>query len=102
MENYEQMLADIQHTTDQIKALQETLRSQYVHAVEEVMSGRLTDKKQIDRLNADLIDLGDDIRFYELSRKLWAAIYRNCPQFIPKGVKGMYRWASVSLQKEGE
>ena len=102
MENYEQMLADIQHTTDQIKVLQETLRSQYAHAVEEVMAGRLTDEKQINRLNTDLVDLGDDIRFYELSRKLWAAIYRNCPQLTPKGAKAMYRWASVSLQKEGE
>lgn len=102
MENYEQMLADIQHTTDQIKTLQETLRSQYAHAVEEVMAGRLTDEKQINRLNTDLIDLGDDIRFYELSRRLWAAIYRNCPQIVHKGLKAMYRWASVSLQKEGE
>ena len=80
--------------------LQETLRSQYANAVEEVMAGRLTDEKQIDHLNADLIDLGDDIRFYELSKRLWAAIYRNYPQIIPHGFKGMYRWASDSLQKE--
>ena len=53
-------------------------------------------------MNADLIDLGDDPRFYALSKRLWAAIYRNYPQLIPKGFKGMYRWASDSLQKEGE
>ena len=102
MGNYEKMLADIRHTTDQIKTLQEALRSKYAHAVEEVMAGRLTDEKQIDRLNADLIDLGDDIRFYELSKRLWAAIYRNCPQLIPKHSIAWYRWASDSLQKEGE
>lgn len=100
MENYEQMMADIQRTTDQITALQETLRSQFANAVEEVMAGRLADEKQIDRLNADLIDLGDDIRFYELSKRLWAAIYRNHPQLIQKGFKGMYRWADAELQKE--
>ena len=44
--------------------------TQYSHAVDEVISGRLTGEKQIEHILDGIIDFGDDLRFLELSKRL--------------------------------
>lgn len=45
MENYEKLIAEIDEVVKQIKGLYDLAYTQYSHAVDEVISGRLTDEK---------------------------------------------------------
>ena len=68
MENYEKLIAEIDEVVKQIKGLYDLAYTQYSHAVDEVISGRLTDEKQIEHILDGIIDFGDDLRFLELSK----------------------------------
>ena len=59
-------------------------------AVDEVLSGQLTDEAQIDRLLDRVIDFGDDARFRELSKQLCRYIYYHYPKLIG-GFPSMFR-----------
>ena len=100
MEDYEKLLNDIRKNTEKIAELDETLYTLYAHAVKEAMAGRLTDEESINCINDGLIDLGRDRRYFELSKKMWACIYRQHPQLIPKGFNSIYRLASIYLEEE--
>ena len=50
MENYEKLIAEIDEVVKRIKGLYDLAYTQYSHAVDEVISGRLTDEKQIDHI----------------------------------------------------
>ena len=68
MENYETLIAEIDEVVKRIKGLYDLAYTQYSHAVDEVISGRLTDEKQIEHILDGIIDFGDDLRFLELSK----------------------------------
>ena len=70
MENYEKLIAEIDEVVKQIKGLYDLVYTQYSHAVDEVISGCLTDEKQIEHILDGIIDFGDDLRFLELSKRL--------------------------------
>ena len=70
MENYEKLIAEIDEVVKRIKGLYDLAYSQYSHAVDEVISGRLTGEKQIEHILDGIIDFGDDLRFLELSKRL--------------------------------
>lgn len=48
MENYEKLIAEIDEIVKRIKGLYDLAYTQYSHAVDEVISGLLTDEKQIE------------------------------------------------------
>ena len=60
MENYEKLIAEIDEVVKRIKGLYDLAYTQYSHAVDEVISGRLTDEKQIEHILDGIIDFGDD------------------------------------------
>lgn len=90
MENYEKFIAEIDEVVKQIKGLYDLAYTQYSHAVDEVISGRLTDEKQIEHILDGIIDFGDDLRFLELSKRLCRHIYYEYPQLVGSFVH-MYR-----------
>ena len=96
MENYEKLIAEIDEVVKRIKGLYDLAYTQYSHAVDEVISGRLTDEKQIEHI---IIDLGDDLRFWELSKRLCRHIYYEYPQLVGSFVH-MYR--ALFEEKEDE
>ena len=79
MENYEKLIAEIDEIVKRIKGLYDLAYTQYSHAVDEVISGRLTDEKQIEHILDGIIDFGDDLRFLELSKRLCRHIYYEYP-----------------------
>lgn len=95
MENYEKFIAEIDEVVKQIKGLY----TQYSHAVDEVISGRLTDEKQIEHILDGIIDFGDDLRFLELSKRLCRHIYYEYPQLVGSFVH-MFR--ALFEEKEDE
>ena len=90
MENYEKLIAEIDEIVKRIKWLYDLAYTQYSHAVDEVISGRLTDEKQIEHILDGIIDFGDDLRFLELSKRLCRNIYYEYPQLVG-GFVHMYR-----------
>ena len=90
MENYEKLIAEIDEIVKRIKGLYDLAYTQYSHAVDEVISGRLTDEKQIEHILDGIIDFGDDLRFLELSKRLCRHIYYEYPQLVGSFVH-MYR-----------
>jgi len=90
MENYETLIAEIDEVVKRIKGLYDLAYTQYSHAVDEVISGRLTDEKQIEHILDGIIDFGDDLRFLELSKRLCRHIYYEYPQLVGSFVH-MYR-----------
>ena len=59
MENYEKLIAEIDEVVKRIKGLYDLAYTQYSHAVDEVILGRLTDEKQIEHILDGIIDFGD-------------------------------------------
>ncbi len=100
MENYDELLDDIRQTDSRIKELQDVSLAQYAHAVDEILAGRLTDEKQIKMIDERLIDRGDDVRFWELSKKLIPYICRHYPQLVQGGFGARY-WMSCADESEG-
>lgn len=99
MENYEKFIAEIDEVVKQIKGLYDLAYTQYSHAVDEVIPGRLTDEKQIEHILDGIIDFGDDLRFLELSKRLCRHIYYEYPQLVG-GFVHMYR--ALFEEKEDE
>ena len=99
MENYEKLIAEIDEVVKRIKRLYDLAYTQYSHAVDEVISGRLTDEKQIEHILDGIIDFGDDLRFLELSKRLCCHIYYEYPQLVGSFVH-MYR--ALFEEKEDE
>ena len=82
MENYEKLIAEIDEVVKRIKGLYDLAYMQYSHAVDEVISGHLTNEKQIEHILDGIIDFGDDLRFLELSKGLCRHIYYEYPQLV--------------------
>ena len=64
-----------------------------------MISGRLTDEKQIEHILDGIIDFGDDLRFLELSKRLCRHIYYENPQLVGSFVH-MFR--ALFEEKEDE
>lgn len=90
MENYDKLLENIEDIVGHISELYDLAFTQYSHAVDEVLAGRLTDEKQIEHILDGIIDFGDDLRFLDLSKKLCRHIYHQYPQLVGNFVH-MYR-----------
>ena len=99
MENYEKLVAEIDEIVKQIKGLYDLAYTQYSHAVDESISGRLTAEKQIEHILDGIIDFGDDLRFLELSKRLCRHIFYEYPQLVGSFVH-MYR--ALFEEKEDE
>ena len=82
MDDYEKLLETIKGTVGEIRKLNDLAYCQYSSAVDEVLAGRLTDEKQIERILDGIIDFGDDERFLKLSKKLCRHIYYKYPQIV--------------------
>lgn len=82
MENYEKLLEDIRGTVEQINSLYDLAYKQYSQVVDDILSGRFADEKQIEHILDGIIDFGDDLRFLELSKKLCRHIYYQYPQLV--------------------
>ena len=77
---------DLSARIEEIAAQCESAKAQVYElckqAVDEVLTGQLTDEAQIDRLLDRVIEFGDDARFRELSKQLCRHIYHHYPKLI--------------------
>lgn len=99
MENYEKLIAEIDEVVKRIKGLYDLAYTQYSHAVDEVISGRLTDENRSSIFSMASLTFGDDLRFLELSKRLCRHIYYEYPQLVGSFVH-MYR--ALFEEKEDE
>ena len=68
MENYEKLIAEIDEVVKQIKGLYDLAYTQYSHAVDEVISGRLTDEKPVSYTH---LTSGSQKKFMTVLRSFW-------------------------------
>lgn len=84
------LLARIEESAAQYESAKTRVYELCKQAVDEVLTGQLTDEAQIDRLLDRVIEFGDDARFRELSKQLCRYIYYHYPKLIG-GFPSMFR-----------
>ena len=67
--------AAIGEIVQEISLLTDTAYQQYSRLVEQVLSGRITEEREIERIMDGLVDFGDDPRLLELYKTLCRHIY---------------------------
>ena len=55
---------------------------QYSRLVEQVLNGRITEEREIERIMDGLVDFGDDPRLFELYKILCRHIYYKHPALV--------------------
>ena len=95
--NMERLISEIDQTVMKLKELHDQAFDLYSQAVDAVLDKRITDEKQVEHILNGVIDLGDDVRFLELSKKLHRHVYYYYPQLVG-GFDSLFR----SLFEEGE
>ena len=80
------LLNEIKDTINGIRALMDRAYQQYSSLVDAVINDEITDINQIERIMDGLVDLGDDVRFIEIYRKLCRHVYHRYPQLVGEHV----------------
>lgn len=86
----EACFAAIGEIVQEISLLTDTAYQQYSRLVEQVLSGRITEEREIERIMDGLVDFGDDPRLLELYKTLCRHIYYKHPALV-KGHIALFR-----------
>ena len=89
MENYEKLIAEIDEVVKRIKGLYDLAYTQYSHAVDEVISGRLTDEKQIEHILDGIIDLISDS---------WSSL-RDCAAIFIMNIRSLLEVSFICTER---
>jgi len=81
-EQENQVLSDIEATVLQLKNLQDLVYTKYVKAVDSILDGQIVSETAVEHILNGIIDLGDDIRFLNLTKKLRRHILDQYPQLV--------------------
>ena len=81
-EQENQVLSDIEATVLQLKNLQDLVYTKYVKAVDSILDGQIVSETAVELILNGIIDLGDDIRFLNLTKKLRRHILNRYPQLV--------------------
>lgn len=82
MNAYEETLKGIKEIATQMRSLQDRAYALYSQAVERIISGEITSKKEIDRLLDYMMDFDEDERFRALVGKLCSFLLQNRPDVV--------------------
>ena len=81
-EQEKQILSDIEATVLRLKNLQDLVYTKYVKAVDAILDGRIVSEMAVEHILNGITDLGDDIRFLDLTKKLRRHILDRYPQLV--------------------
>ena len=81
-EQEKQILSDIEATVLRLKNLQDLVYTKYVKAVDSILDGQIVSETAVEHILNGIIDLGDDIRFLNLTKKLRRHILNRYPQLV--------------------
>ena len=86
----EACFAAIREIIQEISRLMDAAYQQYSRLVEQVLNGRITEEREIERIMDGLVDFGDDPRLLELYKTLCRHIYYKHPALV-KGHIALFR-----------
>ena len=78
----EACFAAIREIVQEISRLMDNAYQQYSHLVEQVLSGRITEEREIERIMDGLVNFGDDPRLLELYKTLCRHVYYKYPALV--------------------
>ena len=81
-EQEKQILSDIEATVLRLKNLQDLVYTKYVKAVDSILDGQIVSEMAVEHILNGISDLGDDIRFLDLTKKLRRHILDRYPQLV--------------------
>lgn len=81
-EQEKQILSDIEATVLRLKNLQDLVYTKYVKAVDSILDGQIVSEMAVEHILNGITDLGDDIRFLDLTKKLRRHILDRYPQLV--------------------
>lgn len=81
-EQERQVLSDIEATVSQLKNLQDLAYTKYAQAVDAILDGQIVSETAVEHILNGIIDLGDDIRFLDLTKKLRRHILDRYPRLV--------------------
>ena len=82
----EACFAAIGEIVQELSRLTDTAYQQYSRLVEQVLSGRITEEREIERIMDGLVDFGDDPRLLELYKTLCRHIYYKHPALVKEHI----------------
>ena len=100
-EQEKQVLSEIEATVSRMKNLQDLAYTQYAQAVGAILDGRIVSETAVERILNGIIDLGDDIRFLDLTKKLRRHILDRYPQLVG-GYMNMFLLLCGGSEDDGE
>lgn len=78
----EACFAAIREIVQEIFRLMDAAYQQYSRLVEQVLNGRITEEREIERIMDGLVDFGDDPRLLELYKTLCRHVYYKYPDLV--------------------
>ena len=78
----EACFAAIREIVQEISRLMDAAYQQYSRLVEQVLNGRITEEREIERIMDGLVDFGDNPRLLELYKTLCRHIYYKHPALV--------------------
>ena len=78
----EACFAAIREIVQEISRLMDAAYQQYSRLVEQVLNGRITEEREIERIMDGLVDFGDDPRLLELYKTLCRHVYYKYPALV--------------------
>ena len=95
----EACFAAIREIVQEISRLMYAAYQQYSRLVEQVLNGRITEEREIERIMDGLVDFGDDPRLLELYKTLCRHIYYKHLALV-KGHIALFRLQFVETEDE--
>ena len=78
----EACFAAIREIVQEISRLMDAAHQQYSRLVEQVLNGRITEEREIERIMDGLVDFGDNPRLLELYKTLCRHVYYKYPALV--------------------
>lgn len=78
----EACFAAIREIVQEISRLMDAAYQQYSRLVEQVLNGRITEEREIERIMDGLVDFGDNPRLLELYKTLCRHVYYKHPALV--------------------
>ena len=78
----ETCFAAIREIVQEISRLMDAAYQQYSRLVEQVLNGRITEEREIERIMDGLVDFGDNPRLLELYKTLCRHVYYKYPALV--------------------
>ena len=86
MDGHKAAFDQVKTAVEGIARLRNIAFEQYTILVDEVITNRITDQREIERVMDGLLDFGDDLEFLDLYKKICRHVFYTYPEMVGEHV----------------